>query len=413
MAYFDDSSPLLSDYGKEPLLLNQWNHRRETEEEQISSSASQKGLYISVEDVTDTTLLEVNTPIQMSSSSSSWRDHPFPSLMRGIFTFLSDDSGDPRHIYRGLGTIVCIGILLGIVFPNDRYQLPGRWYPHLSSMIGYTYVTAWSLSFYPQLSLNLRNRHTQGLSQDFCYLNVLGFLCYTIFNVSMAYSPTLQYQYAATHNGQRIHIAPNDIAFAVHALILSTIWVLQIWYYNRIQSSSLSSTPKHSPPASNITLLAIGTIVTLSIIYALLILILSPSSSQSNLTGWWNWLAFMYTLANIKVVITIVKYCPQVLLNCRRKSTVGWNIWNILLDFLGGILSVTQLILDSWCTTHDFWSGIAGYPAKFVLGCVSILFDVSSILFFLCFDYHMIFLKNNLTIYALTTSSPELFHSLY
>jgi cystinosin len=65
------------------------------------------------------------------------------------------------------------------------------------------------------------------------------------------------------------------------------------------------------------------------------------------------------------------RYIPQVILNYRRKSTIGWSIWNILLDFTGGVLSVLQLVLD----LKDF-SGITGNPAKFGLGFVSIIFDV-------------------------------------
>lgn len=32
-------------------------------------------------------------------------------------------------------------------------------------------------------------------------------------------------------------------------------------------------------------------------------------------------------------------------MNCKRKSTVGWSIWNVLLDFLGGALSILQMFL--------------------------------------------------------------------
>jgi cystinosin len=68
------------------------------------------------------------------------------------------------------------------------------------------------------------------------------------------------------------------------------------------------------------------------------------------------------------------RYIPQVLLNSRRKSTIGWSIWNILLDFTGGVLSVLQLVFD--CTDLKDFSGISGNPAKFGLGFVSIIFDV-------------------------------------
>ena len=41
-----------------------------------------------------------------------------------------------------------------------------------------------------------------------------------------------------------------------------------------------------------------------------------------------------------KAVITFVKYLPQVYLNWKRKSTVGWSIENVILDFTGGSFSL-------------------------------------------------------------------------
>lgn len=38
-----------------------------------------------------------------------------------------------------------------------------------------------------------------------------------------------------------------------------------------------------------------------------------------------------------------MKYVPQVFLNIRRRSTTGWNIWNVILDLTGGLLSVLQV----------------------------------------------------------------------
>ena len=37
---------------------------------------------------------------------------------------------------------------------------------------------------------------------------------------------------------------------------------------------------------------------------------------------------------------------------------MGWNIWNIILDFTGGLLSILQLIGDS--IDMGDWSGVAG-----------------------------------------------------
>lgn len=79
-------------------------------------------------------------------------------------------------------------------------------------------------------------------------------------------------------------------------------------------------------------------------------------------------------MSYVKIFVTLVKYIPQVLTNYRNRSTHGWSIEQILLDFLGGILSIAQLGIDSYLQ-HD-WSGITGNPVKFALGNLSIIFDV-------------------------------------
>lgn len=35
-------------------------------------------------------------------------------------------------------------------------------------------------------------------------------------------------------------------------------------------------------------------------------------------------------------------------MNYKRKSTVGWSIGNIILDFTGGILSMLQMIINAY-----------------------------------------------------------------
>jgi len=35
-------------------------------------------------------------------------------------------------------------------------------------------------------------------------------------------------------------------------------------------------------------------------------------------------------------------------MNCRRRSTVGWSIGNVLLDFTGGCFSILQMFLISY-----------------------------------------------------------------
>jgi cystinosin len=82
----------------------------------------------------------------------------------------------------------------------------------------------------------------------------------------------------------------------------------------------------------------------------------------------------VYAFGYAKLVITVVKYVPQAWTNYERRSTSGWSIGQILLDLVGGVLSIGQLLIDS--SLQGDWSGVTGNPVKLGLGNVSILFDL-------------------------------------
>lgn len=97
-------------------------------------------------------------------------------------------------------------------------------------------------------------------------------------------------------------------------------------------------------------------------------------------------------------------------MNYRRKSTIGWSIGNVLLDFTGGWLSMLQMMLNAYnygkkkivpnsfpilssftifsfwysffrssmmiLLKTDDWESIFGDPTKFGLGLFSVMFDI-------------------------------------
>lgn len=76
----------------------------------------------------------------------------------------------------------------------------------------------------------------------------------------------------------------------------------------------------------------------------------------------------------MKLITVICKYIPQMWVNYKRKSTLGWSIYPMLMDFAGGWLSLAQLVIDS-SLQHD-WTGVAGNPVKFGLSNITIVFDI-------------------------------------
>lgn len=48
-------------------------------------------------------------------------------------------------------------------------------------------------------------------------------------------------------------------------------------------------------------------------------------------------------MGDFKLTITLIKYLPQMYWNYVRKSTEGWSIFNVIMDFTGGVFSFLQM----------------------------------------------------------------------
>lgn len=260
-----------------------------------------------------------------------------------------------------------IGLFLGLVVPR-RSTLPPP-IADISAILGWVYFAAWSISFYPQLYTNYRRKSVVGLSLDFQLLNILGFACYAIYNSALYWNPAVRRQYAALHDGQAPAVHSNDVFFALHAFVATAVTLVQCIIYER-----------NGARPARISIIAVVLTTVVSFVWAAVIVVFpavdpDPCSRQacppeSMLT----WLTFLYFLSMVKLAVTLIKYVPQIVLNCNRRSTMGWNVWNVLLDFEGGILSLAQQLMDA--AACDRWTPITGNPVKFALGSVSMLFDL-------------------------------------
>jgi cystinosin len=241
-------------------------------------------------------------------------------------------------------------------------DLPTVWYQSLSSIIGYSYFLSWSVSFYPQLITNYQQKSIEGLSTDSYVLAVVNYTCYTIYNTFFFFSKGIRQEYQDRHGqDSKITVQSNDVAFAIHALILNCILMYQIAYYGGFQSQ----------PISKVTIIiVIGTIL-VSLGYIACIYLLEG----------FLWIDFLYLMATIKLVLTILTYLPQILLNFQRKSTQGWNLWNVIFDCTGGVLSLLQLVWDS-VDLDDVKHGLLGNVPKLILSFITLACDVSSNLIF-------------------------------
>nr|XP_015221207.1 PREDICTED: cystinosin [Lepisosteus oculatus] len=222
----------------------------------------------------------------------------------------------------------------------------------VNQVIGWIYFLAWSISFYPQAYENWRRKSVVGLNFDFLALNLTGFIAYSVFNIGLFWVPYIQEEFLKKNPDGVNPVDANDVFFSVHAFVLTLVYICQCVIYER--------------GGQRVSKVAIGLLV-IAWTFAIFTFFIAVAHKIT-------WLEYLYYFSYIKLGVTLVKYIPQAFMNYQRKSTEGWSIGNVLLDFTGGAFSLLQMFLQSY--NNDEWKLIFGDPTKFGLGLFSILFDI-------------------------------------
>lgn len=147
-----------------------------------------------------------------------------------------------------------------------------------------------------------------------------------------------------------------DLVFALHAFALASVQLSQIFIYDRGTQGSINKL----------------WIIFLIACYLAVFVDWGIDVFSHPLPNSANTILMM---GYAKAAITFVKYLPQVYLNWKRQSTVGWSLENVMLDLTGGSLSLTQEILNSVALDKPFFEPGAFNAVKFMLSITSILFD--------------------------------------
>ncbi|KAJ7970717.1 Cystinosin-like protein [Quillaja saponaria] len=227
------------------------------------------------------------------------------------------------------------------------------------TVFGWTACFAWSCSFYPQVFLNFSRKSVVGLNFNYVLLNLTKHGLYLIYNATLYFSSAVQFQYHKKYGfDQMIPVAANDFAMSAHAFLMMSLLLIQIATYERGNQT--------------FSKVAIGIVSTVWLCVIVSFFIAFPSHS-------WLWLISIYNY--MQVCMTAIKYTPQAFMNFRRKSTDGFSIGYVLLDFSGGVTSYTQMVMQS--IDQNSWVNFYGNIGKVLLSLVSISFD----LIFMCQHY--------------------------
>lgn len=222
----------------------------------------------------------------------------------------------------------------------------------LYETLGWIAFFSWSFSFYPQVILNYRRKSVVGLNFDYLVLNITKHSSYLIYNASLFFSPVIQKQYREKYGSdEMIPVAANDVAFSVHAVLLTSVNLVQILIYER-GNQKVSK-----------TCMAISSVVWAAAIVCLIVA--WPKHS-------WLWLISMFN--TIQVIMTTIKYIPQAYMNFKRKSTKGWSVYNVILDLVGGVLNFAQMGVQS--IDQGTWVNFYGNIGKTLLSLEVVFFDL-------------------------------------
>ncbi|XP_050380743.1 cystinosin homolog [Argentina anserina] len=219
-------------------------------------------------------------------------------------------------------------------------------------VLGWLAFISWSISFYPQVILNYRRKSVIGLNFDFVVLNLTKHSSYLIYNATLYFSSAVQKQYLEKYGlGEMIPVAANDVAFSIHAVLLTAITLFQLMIYER--------------GSQKVSKISIGIVAAVWLGAAVCFFVALPTHS-------WLWLISIFN--SIQVFMTAIKYIPQAVFNFMRKSTDGFSIGNILLDFSGGVANYAQMAVQS--IDQDSWVNFYGNIGKTLLSLISIFFDL-------------------------------------
>ncbi|CAL4067522.1 unnamed protein product, partial [Meganyctiphanes norvegica] len=228
---------------------------------------------------------------------------------------------------------------------------------YISDIVGWMYLVAWSVSFYPQTYSNWKRKSVIGLHFDFLTLNIIGFFVYSMFNICLYAIPDIEKQYFQRHPFGINPVQLNDVIFSVHAFFACAVQVVQCLVYER-GDQQVSKTARWI-----ISAISVSTIIAV---------ILGVSKAV-------QWLDFLYFISYIKLFITLIKYIPQTFYNYRRSSGTRWAVCSFAVGVDGGSVQLGQMLILVGTRQYHEWSLMLDSPGK-GFGLIHMILALSSML---------------------------------
>lgn len=202
----------------------------------------------------------------------------------------------------------------------------------LTTACGWIYAIVWGFSFYPTLYLNYTLKTSDSISMDYMCLNIGGYLCYSISLLLQLYNSEIITQFMVKFDGRRPILSNADLFYALHGLFILLVLLSQIIFGKEVWGF-------HNERI-NFRIHRLTKMVLLSIILFL--------------AGNWFFgdekfklLTIALNLAYFKILMSLIKYVPQVVHNYKRKTMYGISKLQLALDATGAAFCILELWLKN------------------------------------------------------------------
>ncbi|ODV95943.1 hypothetical protein PACTADRAFT_2247 [Pachysolen tannophilus NRRL Y-2460] len=223
-----------------------------------------------------------------------------------------------------------------------------------------------------------------GISVDFLFLNTLGYCAYLTSLSLQVYNNNVRDEFHQKYDHYPL-LSYIDVIYAAHGLILNLVTISQIFCsgYKRTVSKRVSFFTKCF---YCFFLVIVG--------FQLLLI-----RSRKLLL-----LELVINLSYIKVLISFLKYLPQLMHNYKRKSCSGFSITQIWLDLCGGTFALAQLFLDNIVENDSKLNleELLNNKGKLGLSLVTFFFDSAFLI-----QYYIIYKNSAPFVQDFKTSFPQ------
>ncbi|CAJ2666059.1 unnamed protein product [Trifolium pratense] len=220
------------------------------------------------------------------------------------------------------------------------------------TVFGWVAFVVWSSSFYPQFFLNFSRKSVVGLNFNYLLLNNTKHTLYLIYNASLYFSPTIQFQYHQKYGFDQRFLLVDRTAEGTGSRS------------NRsdrpVRSDDIYERYLFRYSGTKMDWIKRGQICFFKVNSSNLQLIKLFSIHPCTLTS--------------KVVFISYQIPSKAFMNFMIKSTDGFSIGNVFLDFLGGLANYAQMVTQS--IDQNSWVNFSGNLGKVLLSLVCMFFDL-------------------------------------